>query len=33
MWGSELIEKDPSVIADVHARYVSAGADLIETAT
>jgi methionine synthase I (cobalamin-dependent) len=33
MWGCELVERNPGVVADVHARYVAAGADLIETAT
>ncbi|GMK57931.1 hypothetical protein CspeluHIS016_0407650 [Cutaneotrichosporon spelunceum] len=33
MWGSELVARDPDVIASVHARFAAAGADIIETAT
>ncbi|KLT43944.1 Homocysteine S-methyltransferase [Cutaneotrichosporon oleaginosum] len=33
MWGSELVSRNPEALANVHARYVSAGADIIETAT
>jgi methionine synthase I (cobalamin-dependent) len=33
MWGSELVASDPSVIGGVHDRFVSLGADIIETAT
>ncbi|WVO14800.1 hypothetical protein L204_102439 [Cryptococcus depauperatus] len=33
LWGLEVVFKNPSILSEIHKKYIAAGADIIETAT